>query len=204
VNVTHAEGDFNGDRATDSLTVYGVGTLSEPAPYHLQIELAESHGIVDNVIPDVIVGDVSQTPKALGGADITASAGLPPDGSGDEAFVTIGAGASVQLVGIYQLIGCALDRVTGPQGNAPSSFAIGGTVTHLDGLRCDGSAGGQRLVELSATSNDGISYETKETRLQLQSGAFTVLGAPITDTVDNSDPRLQGFSGLDCPGVLAP
>jgi hypothetical protein len=110
----------------------------------------------------------------------------------------------VQLVGIYQLLGCTLQRLTGPQGNAPSSFAIGGTVTHLNGLRCDGSAGGQRLVELAATSNDGISYETRETRLEVQSGSLTPVGTPITDTVNGSDPRLQGFGGLDCPGVQAP
>ena len=77
-------------------------------------------------------------------------------------------------------------------------------MTHLDGLRCDGTAGGQRLVQLSATSSDGITYDTKETRLQVQDGKFSVLGTPITDALDGSDPQLQGFSALDCPGVQAP
>jgi hypothetical protein len=92
----------------------------------------------------------------------------------------------------------------GPQGTEASLFAIGGSVTHLDGLRCDGTAGGQRLVELSATSSDGLSYDTKETPLQVQAAKFSPFGTPITDKLDGGDPGLQSFSALDCPGVQAP
>ena len=203
VNVTNAEGDFNADKVTDTLIVYGTGTASQPSPYHAQIVLGNSQGTIDTVIADAAT-DNNQVVKALGGADITASAGLPPDGSGDEAFVLVGSGASNALVGVFQLIGCTLTRIVGPQGGQPSLFPIGGSVTHLDGLRCDGTAGGQRLVQLSAKSNDGVSYDTTETRLQVQSGAFTVLGSPITDTISASDPRLQSFSALDCAGVQSP
>jgi len=203
VNVTHAEADFNGDGEPDTLTVYGTGTVQQPSPYHLQIQLAGSLGAADNAITDAAT-DNNQVVKALGGADITASAGLPPDGSGAEAFVQVGSGASDALVGVFQLIGCNITRLTGPQGAGPSLFPIGGSVTHLDGLRCDGTAGGVRLVQLSGTSNDGLSYNTTETRLQVQNGALTPLGAPIVATVDASDPQLQGFSALDCQGVLSP
>jgi hypothetical protein len=203
INITTAEGDFNGDAATDTLTVYGTGTFSQPSPYHLQITLGDSQGAIDTVIADAAT-DNNQAVKALGGADITASAGLPPDGSGAEAFVEVGSGASTSLVGVFQLIGCSLTRLTGPQGGAPSLFAIGGSVTHQGGLRCDGTAGGQRLVQLTATSNDGITYDTTETRLQVQDGKFSALGSPITDSIDGSDPSLQAFGTLDCPGVQAP
>lgn len=203
INVTHADGDFNGDNTTDTMTVYGTGTATQPSPYHVQIELGGSQGTVDTAISDAAT-DNSQVVAALGGADITSSAGLPPDGSGAEAFVQVGSGASDHLVGVFQLIGCSLTRLVGPQGTQPSLFAIGGSVTHLDGLRCDGSAGGQRLVQLSATSTDGISYDTKETRLQVQDGKLSVFGTPITDTIDGSDPSLQGFSSLDCQGVQGP
>jgi hypothetical protein len=202
VNVTHADGDFNGDATTDSLTVYGTGTNTQPSPYHVRIELADSHGTIDTVIADAATDD-NQVVKALGGADVSAGAGLPPDGSGDEAFVEVGSGASDSLVGVFQLIGCTLTRVTGPVGAAPSLMPIGGSVTHLDGVRCDGSAGGQRLVQLSATSNDGITYESKETRLALQDGKFIVT-ATVTDTLDAHDSRLQEFSTLNCPGVQTP
>jgi hypothetical protein len=201
--VTHADGDFDGDGANDSVTVYGTGSVAQPSPYHVQVELAGSHGVVDTVINDAAT-DNNQVVRALGAADITASAGVPPDGSGAELFVQVGSGASVSLVGVFQLIGCALNRLTGPQAGQLSLFAIGGSVTHLDGLRCDGTAGGQRLVQLSATSDDGLTYETVETRLQVQSGAFSPLFAPIADTVDGTDPQLQSFSSLACPGVQSP
>jgi hypothetical protein len=203
INVTHADGDFNGDNTPDTLTVYGTGTASQPSPYHLQIELGDSKGIVDTAIADAAT-DNNQAVKALGGADITATAGLPPDGSGVEAFVEIGSGASDALVGVYQLIGCSLTRLTGPQGSQPSQFPIGGSVTHLDGLRCDGTAGGQRLVQLSAKSDDGVTYKTTESRLEVKAGVFSVLGSPITGTLGASDPSLQAFSSVDCSGVQAP
>lgn len=198
INVSHVDSDFNGDGKADTLTVYGTGTVQQPSPYHLQIQLSGSLGAVDDVIADAAT-DNSQVVKALGGADVTASAGLPPDGSGAEAFIQVGSGASDALVGVFQLIGCKITRLTGP-----SLFPIGGSVTHLDGLRCDGTAGGVRLVQLSATSNDGVSYDATESRLQVQNAAFIPLGDPITTTVEASDPRLQGFSSLSCPGVLSP
>lgn len=202
VNVTHADGDFDGDGTTDTLTVYGAGTSSQPSPYHVHLDLAAGRGSVDAAIVDAATDD-TQVVKALGGAEISASAGLPPDGSGEEAFVAVGSGASDTLVGVFHFSNCAINRITGPQGNAPSNFPIGGSVTHLDGLRCDGSAGGQRLVQMSATSDDGVTYKTKETRLTVQNGRFAP-DPPITDTLDAQDPRLQAFSSLDCTGVQAP
>lgn len=201
--MSHADGDFNGDTTTDTLTVYGTGTTEQPSPYHAQIELGDSKGAVDTAIADAAT-DNNQVVKALGGADITSSAGLPPDGSGAEAFVQVGSGASANLIGVFQLIDCTLTRLVGPQGAQPSLFVIGGSVTHLDGLRCDGTAGGQRLVKLSATSDDGVNYETQESRLEVKDGKFSVLGAPIANTLDGSEPALQSFSALDCAGVQAP
>ncbi|HEV3227290.1 MAG TPA: hypothetical protein VGZ52_10660, partial [Acidimicrobiales bacterium] len=148
--------------------------------------------------------DDNQVVKALGGADVTSSAGRPPDGSGAEAFVQIGSGASDSLVGVFQLVGCTITRLVGPQGNAPSTFPIGGSVTHLDGVRCDGTAGGERLVQLSATSSDGLTYDTKETRLEVVNGKLTPANPPITGVLDAHDPRLQAFSALNCIGVIAP
>jgi hypothetical protein len=201
LNVTKADGDFDGDGSTDTLIVYGTGTSSQPSPYHVHMDLGGGHGSADAVIVDAATDD-TQVVKALGGADITAGAGLPPDGSGVEAFVEIGSGASDSLVAVFQFGNCAIVRLTGPQGNAPSNFPIGGSVTHLDGLRCDGTAGGQRLVQLSATSDDGVTYTTKETRLTVTGAHFTP-DPPITDSIPAQDPRLQAFSSLDCPGVQA-
>lgn len=203
VRVTRAEGDFDGDGASDTATVYGTGTATQPSPYHLHIELANERGRVDAAIVDAATDD-SSTVKVLGGAELSATAGLPPDGSGAEVFVQVGSGASAALVGVYQLRDCTLTRLVGPLNQQPSLFAIGGSVTHLDGLRCDGASGGQRLVVLSATSDDGITYKATETRLQVEADHFNSLEPATSSTVDASDPRLRSFSNLDCPGVQSP
>jgi hypothetical protein len=199
--VSQAPGDFDGDGQADILVTYATNS-TPPVDHHLQIQTASGHHI-DTVITDALSNDASQQPHALGGADITTSAGLPPDGSGEEAFVSVGSGASVTLVAVFQLLDCTLTRLADPDTAEPATFAIGGSVTHLDGLRCDGAAGGVRLVQLSAESSDGETYATTERRLEVQNGQFVVTNA-VNDTITNDDPRLQAFSVIDCPGVSNP
>ena len=93
-------------------------------------------------------------------------------------------GAAASIVGVYQVTGCNLVRLTGPGSQALSQFPIGGTVTSLGGLRCDGTAGGQRLVVMSADSNDGETYQTTEQRLQVANGAFVASDPPVTGTAN--------------------
>ena len=201
VRVQSGQGDFNGDKAVDTISVYGSGTESNPAPIHLNMVLGNSVGTIDVVIPDADAGGVSAL-RPLGTADITASAGLPPDGSGNEAFVVVGSGASTNLVAVLQLVGCTLTRVKDVRGQ-PSSFPIGGSVTHLGGLRCDGTAGGQRLVQLSATSDDGITYATTETRMDVVNGQFTATNT-VNGSVTTDDPTFHEFGSINCSGVETP
>ena len=53
-------------------------------------------------------------------------------------------------------------------------------MTSLGGLRCDGTAGGQRLVVLTAESSDGVNYQTTQQRLQVTGGQFVPSEAPVT------------------------
>jgi hypothetical protein len=192
--------DFDGDGAIDSLSTYGTGTASYPAPWHIRLDRA-SGGSVDAVIPDATgPGNV----RPLGGAEISQSGGLPPDGSGVEAFVQVGSGASVALIGIFQYQDCALVRITGPAAPDAAAFPVGGTVTHLDGLSCEGVAGGQRLIALSATSADGTTYTTSDQLLQIGSSAFTAPNPAIAGTVASGDPALGAYATISCPGVTPP
>lgn len=199
--VTEAPGDFDADGATDTLVGYGEGTADDPAPWHLRVELSTG-GAVDVIVPDAVGPGAG---KALGGAEISASAGLPPDGSGVEAFASIGSGASVGLVAVFQLEDCALTRLNGPDGG-PSAFAVGGTVTHGSGLRCDGIAGGQRLVDLAAESTDGVSFTTTETLLQVNGTALVQANPPVVGTLTSpaDEDAIQGFYSLQCAGVASP
>jgi hypothetical protein len=201
VSVTGVSGDFDGDGTEDTLTTYGEGDPSSPPPWHLHLDQG-SGGAVDVVIVDADnpVSDV----RPLGGSEISARAGLPPDGSGDEAFVVVNSGASDDIVGVYQFRACDLVRIAATNGTTPSTFAIGGSVTHLDGLRCDGVSGGVRLVRLSAVSADATTYDTTEEALDVQGGAFLSPNPPVQGTITSSDPTLPDFATIACPGVTYP
>lgn|GEM_PF-5761980 len=203
VHVSRATADVDGDGQPDTVVVYGTGTVDQPAPYHVQVQFAAGKGIVDTVIEDA-GNDGTQLVKALGAAEISARAGLPPDGTGAEVFVTVGSGASSSVVGIYQYGSCVLLRLLAEGSGAPATFPVGGTVTHYGTLRCDGTAGGQRLVVMSAQSDDGVTYQTSEQPLQVQEGHLVADGPPVTGTSDASAPSLERFTHLDCPGVMQP
>jgi hypothetical protein len=200
IDRTSVSADFDGDGANDTLSTYGTGTADNPLPWHLRLDRANG-GAVDVLIPDAS-GVAAVRP--LGGSEISAGAGIAPDGSGVEAFVLIGAGASTSLVAVFQYHDCDLVRLTGPSTTEPATFPIGGTVTHLGGLRCDGVSGGSRLVVLTADSTDGTSYQTSDQLLRIEGAGFDTPNAPIVDVLDAGDANLSAYTTITCPGVTPP
>jgi hypothetical protein len=200
VRVTSAPGDFNGDGTPDTLVVYGTGTDDAPAPYMVRVELGDGGGSVETPIVDAAT-DPNQNVKALGGADISTTSGGSDDGSGVEAFVAVGSGASTFLVGFYQLGACELVRLAGAGGSTPAELPVGGTVTHLSGVRCDAGSSGTRLVQVAAESTDGVTYATTEQTFDVTDAKLVPAGPPVAGTRGGTDPELSRFSGLDCAGV---
>jgi hypothetical protein len=200
IRVSQAAGDFDGDGTPDTLVVYGTGTDSAPAPYIVRIDLGAGNGSVETPIVDAAT-DPIQNVKALGGADVSARSGLPADGSGAEAFVAVGSGASTFLVGLYQLTACKLVRLASASGSTPAELPVGGTVTHLSGVRCDNVSGGARLVQVSAESTDGVTYATSEQPFDVTDGKLVAASPAVTGTRSGNDPDLPRYSGLDCSGV---
>ena len=170
--------DVNGDGADDVLAVRSAG-----ATYSLRVDLAGDRGSLETVIEDAS----GVVPARVLGA------------SGPNVFVVVDAGASATIVGIYQVDGCSLTRLATATGG-PESFPIGGTVTHLDGLRC-GPEG--FLDVLSADSSDGETYSTTDQRLRRGEGVLDEEGPATTGTLWVQDPALQSYAHLDCPGVEA-
>jgi hypothetical protein len=200
IRVSQAAGDFDGDGTPDTLVVYGTGTEDAPAPYVIRIDLGAGHGSVETTIVDAAT-DPIQNVKALGGSDVSARSGRPDDGSGAEAFVAVGSGASTFLVGLYQLTACHLVRLATAGGSTPAELPVGGTVTHLSGVRCDTASGGARLVQVSAESTDGVTYTTSEQAFDVTDGKLVAASPPVAGTLGANDPDLSRFSGLDCSGV---
>jgi hypothetical protein len=181
-DISHVSGDVDGSGSPDAVNVYSSGGAA-----HVLVELA-ANGTAGATITDADASD-QVTPRALGTARL--------GGDRDVAFVRIGSGASTSLVALYTVRGCELVRLTLP---GHDSFAIGGTITHLDGLQC--SAGMLRVY--SATTDDGETYATSAQSARVENGAMYEDGQPITGTITSRDPGLETLGSLDCTGVEAP
>lgn len=96
-DMTAKQVDMDGDNDADDLIAYRLGN-----DWHLRVELTSGGG-AEAVVPGIDPA-VSHL-KALGSFDIGG-------GPTQEAFATVGAGASTDLIGIWTLDGCALQRVT--------------------------------------------------------------------------------------------
>ncbi len=179
-DVIAVTGDFDGDGVPDDLTTY-----LDPAAgrRHVRVELAAGGGS-DRIIEDA---DPVMGSRPLGGHDL--------DGDGrDEAFVVVGSGASAQLVGLYAWSGCTLVRIT--LDGAPAVFPVGASVTHGEGLSCNGVG---ELDELRVETTDGITWDGTRIPYQL---AGSVLVAGATETFTAGTDEALTVVGVDCSGLV--
>ena len=121
------------------------------------------------------------------------------DGSEAEVVATIGDvkvavvdhGASVDVVSLFE--GCNLTPVS-LDGSA-AALPIGGTVTHGDGIRCDGDD----FIVLSATSDDGETYQAKAITYRLEHDELVAKTTKASTIVAKDDPDTLGaYYELDC------
>jgi hypothetical protein len=100
-------------------------------------------------------------------------------------FAAVFAGASTEFVGFFHLDGCEL-RLAGLDGGGEAVFGVGGSVTHLDGIRCTADG----LEIRSATSADGTSWEYTSATLhwvpdlgefQTVASSIAILSSPEDD-----------------------
>jgi hypothetical protein len=179
-------GDFDGDRALDSVTAYRVG-----GQWKLRVGLTTGGGAEVDV-PGV-TGEAGLTP--LGGANLGG-------GPGAELFAVVGQGAATASIGVFRLEACTLSRVLGTTG-APSEFPVGGTVVHGSGLRCEQVGDQVRLLVLEATSADGTAFTGTAQPLVLQGDRFVgggdVASASLTAPGDNGP--LSEYFRITCGGV---
>lgn len=125
----------------------------------------------------------------------TTSTSSPPSTSATSAapaaacltFEEVDRGASVAVMGVFDCDGRPL-TVDGE----PAAFPVGGTVTHGEGLRCEAD----RLIVLSAVSDDGDTYQATETTYEVRHGTLVrteAAGRTITAA------EVQPYYELDCP-----
>ena len=128
---------------------------------------------------------------------------LPPaaDGSPAEVVAATGnlrlaivdRGASVEVVSVFRLDGCDVRQVE--VGGQPVAFPVGGTVTHGDGIRCRGD----RLVVLSASSDDGETYQATTVTYEVEGTALSEVDRAASTIEAGEDPEtLRAYYSLDC------
>lgn len=178
--VTWVFGDFDGvGGASDRLIAY----QSEGGDWFVQVAL--NYGYAAELA-------VEGPARAYGAREF----GGVPEQVG---FAAVFSGASTEFVGFYHLDGCEL-RLAGLDGGGEAIFGVGGSVTHLDGIRC--SADGLEIR--SATSADGTSWEYTSATLNWVPGLGefqTVASSSAILTSPADDDTIFAAGAFDCfPG----
>jgi hypothetical protein len=112
---------------------------------------------------------------------------------GDLQIAVVDHGASVDVVSLFGVVDCELQAVQ--LGGSPATLAVGGSVTHGDGLRCDEDG----ITVLSATSDDGVTYQATSVTYRVEGTDLVEADRTSTTIEAQSDPQtLEGYYRLDC------
>lgn len=108
-----------------------------------------------------------------------------------EVWRSVGSGAAADILELRRVEGCV--EVPVLLEGVPAQFAIGGTVTLLQGVRCDDGL----VVHLGATSEDGERYATLDVSYELVDGELVRVDDESGE-LDASDPELRDYSSFEC------
>lgn len=129
---------------------------------------------------------------------------VPPtaaDGSQAEVVATAGEvqlaivdrGASVDVVSLFATVDCALEAVQ--LDGAPATLAVGGSVNHGDGVRCEDGT----VTVLSATSDDGETYQATAVTYEVDGTELVEVDREASTIDAQADPAvLDPYYRLDC------
>jgi len=197
VCVTKARGNFDGTSSAESLTTYSLRGATGPIrPWYVRADLTKHRVVVvdlGNLYPDLL--------------DVTILGATDARGDGhDLAFVALNHGASTDFVGVVEMSGTriVLATVIGGPNRGRKVFAIGGSVTHGDGLTCARSQNAALLVASGFHTDDGgKSYPWTQTSYRWSGLDLVVDGSGSGSATSRSDSQLRDIGGgLRC-GPLA-
>ncbi|MCB0994256.1 MAG: hypothetical protein KDB21_04130 [Acidimicrobiales bacterium] len=187
--------DVDGDGQPDTVLVYSLGPIDDPASWYLRVELAGGGALATAIQPD---GGVVIPPRAMDGFDIQG------DGN-DEVWAAVGAGASARIIAIWAVDGCDLRQLE--YDGSPATFAIGATVGTTSGLECrdfDANGFNDAIVPWTGFSNDGIVYDVEGPVLTLSGSTLTLLETDATSVDITSGADTTAYSGLACGDLILP
>ncbi len=190
-NNSLAAADTNGDGMADTLHSYTIGDPAAVGAWWLQVSFADGGGTTLQIM-DPFTG--------AGGARVYDGSDLNGDGK-DEFFAKVGAGASVSILGLFEVVDCTLRRVT--IDGQPSEFAIGSSVNFVAGLDCPDAGGANDSIVVYTGQRLGETTEFEITAAQyaLEDGALELI---LADGIgaDQNDADFARFSSAGCPGLF--
>jgi len=120
----------------------------------------------------------------------------------DEFFATVDAGASAQILGVFDVPGCTIRRVS--LGGYDSTLVLSGGINFVSGVTCtdiDGNGFNDFLVvrdgERIGSSND---FMFNNTSYSLLNGQLTQVSV-ATETISAADPAFVDYGRLVCGPV---
>ncbi len=174
-------GDFDGDGNQDELLTYQAA----PNDWRMRVVFADGGG-ADAAITHA---DDLFPPRPIGGFDI--------DGDGtEEAFVTVGAGASTMLIGLYDISDCVATRITA--GGMAAVFSVGASVGAESGVVCPGDGSVRRTF--AQRVDDGV-FEGGFEDYTLNGAALVSQGI---QSQQMSAEQAGVLAGFDCGGLILP
>jgi len=176
------DGDIDGDGTVDEVTLADDGDR-----WRLELTLST-------------LGSRRTTFEAVGGAPPAIAGVVDADADGfSEVFVRVGSGASTALGSLFRLVGDRIESVNFEKEG--STFGVGGSVGHLEGLQCRDSFPDQPGHEIERTyaqpaDDSGDVYDVAISSYRFDGAALRFVNERIE--------RLPaaGVPGVDC-GTLA-
>ncbi len=188
-------GDWNGDGSIDLGYSWGEPT-GGGVTWFVRAEVS------GGASSTIALGDLGASyAQALDGVDVDFSLGAAPGVNRDELLAVVGGGASGLNLGIFgfESDGCMFQFDDGA--GAPFSVSVAGTISQMSGLICDGAAGSQFLVELTASTTDGITWDTVDFRI-LRSGHSLTLSDALLGALPAADAGLAAYGHAQCGGTV--
>ncbi|MDG2026033.1 MAG: hypothetical protein P8J50_02910 [Acidimicrobiales bacterium] len=187
---TLAGADVDGDGDVDTVHAYATGDPGTPNQWWLQVSFMGGGGstyAVDN--PGALLSGV----RANDGVD------LQGDGT-EEFFAKIGAGASAEIIGIFDVIDCEIVHVT--IDGAPTELTRGASIGNFSGFECLdidlNDANDFILVYSGQRLGDSDDFEVTAIQYALQNGELNVIVADGLGMTEGQ-PGFMEFGGEDCP-----
>lgn len=189
------DGDWNGDAVADVALSWrepnGAGWT-----WFVRTEITGGAGAA-YALGDLGVGFAQLLGKVE--VDGTGASATPPR---EEILAVAGASAAGYQLGVFGVgdDGCVFRFDDGFGG--PFVVPVTGGGTRLAGLRCDSTTSAPPLVELEATSFDGVTWGTYERRISRSGPTTLVLGEPAVSILAGTDPLLAAYGQAGCNGQI--